>query len=278
MILGIEVFGYNIEQSLPLIGISVWNIIVFLMVLAIGIILAIIVGRIVKLSLLKSKASYILAEFVSRIVRMIIYIFVIFTAIGFLGLGPYMVAVMASVAIVLGFVLGFALSDTLGNIASGIMIAITKPFQAGDVVKIKGEIGTIKSVGISVTEMDTPDNKHIIVPNKLVYGDTIINFTRNPVRRVDMQFGVGYDADLDKVIKVTMDVINSNPKVIKDPVPQVAVNEWEDSAVMFVVRPWCKTEDYWDVYFGLKKALKEAYDANGITIPFPQMDIHLQKE
>lgn len=276
--MAIELFGHNIEESLPLIGISIWNIIVFFIVLVVGIIAAIIIARIIKLSLLKSKTSQILAEFVSRIVRMIIYIFVIFTAIGFLGLGPYMVAVMASVAIVMGFVLGFALSDTLGNIASGVMIAITKPFQAGDVVKLKGETGEIKSVGISVTELDTPDNKHLIIPNKLVYGDTIVNFTRNPIRRVDMEFGVGYNEKLDKVIKVTMKVIKSHPKVIKNPAPQVAVNEWGDSAVVFVVRPWCKTENYWDVYFDLKKSLKEAYDKNGISIPFPQMDIHLEKE
>ena len=273
-----EILGYDIEQSLPLIGISVWNIIVFLIVLIVGITAAIIVSRIIKLSLLKSRVSEILAEFISRIVRMIIYIFVIFTAIGFLGLGPYMVTVVASVAIVMGFVLGFALSDTLGNIASGIMIAITKPFKSGDVVKIKGEIGTIKSVGISVTEMDTPDNKHIIVPNKLVYGDTIINFTRNPIRRVDMEFGVAYKENLERVIKITMALIKSHPKVISDPAPQVAVNQWDESAVVFVVRPWCKTEDYWDVYFDLKKDLKEVYDRNGISIPFPQMDVHLEKE
>jgi small-conductance mechanosensitive channel len=274
----IEILGYDIEKSLPLIGISVWNIIVFLVVLVIGILVAIIVSRLVKLSLLKSKVSEILAEFVSRIIRIIIYIFVIFTAIGFLGLGPYMVTVVASVAIVMGFVLGFALSDTLGNIAAGIMIAITKPFKAGDVVSIKGETGTIRTVGISVTEMDTPDNKHVIVPNKLVYGDTIINFTRNPIRRVDMEFGVGYKVNLDRVIKVTMAVLNSHAKVINDPAPQVAVNRWDDSAIVFVVRPWCKTEDYWDVYFELKKDLKDVYDKNGITIPYPHMDIHLQKE
>jgi len=276
--MAIELFGYNIEESLPLIGISVWNIIVFFIVLIVGITAAIIVARIIKLSLLKSKVSLILAEFVSRIIRMIIYIFVIFTAIGFLGLGPYMVTVVASVAIVMGFVLGFALSDTLGNIAAGIMIAITKPFKVNDVVTIKGETGKIKSVGISVTEIDTPDNKHIIVPNKLVYGDTIINFTRNPIRRVDMEFGVAYKENLDQVIKITMALVSSHPKVISDPPPQVEVNRWDDSAVVFVVRPWCKTDDYWDVYFNLKKDLKEVYDKNNISIPFPQMDVHLQKE
>jgi small-conductance mechanosensitive channel len=182
---------------------------------------------------------------------------------------------MVSIAVVLGFVLGFAMGDTLSNIASGILVAITRPFVVGDFVTVNGESGVIKSVGISVTELDTPDNKHIIVPNKSVWGGNIINFTRNPTRRVDMEVGVGYDADLNMVIKTTMAVIKAHPKVLKDPEPQVAVSEHGDSAVMLVVRPWTKTEDYWNTFFDLKKAIKENYDREGISIPFPQMDVHL---
>ncbi|UCE36261.1 MAG: mechanosensitive ion channel [Thermoplasmata archaeon] len=273
--MAIELFGYNIEESLPLIGISVWNMIVFIIVLLIGVIIVKIVGRAVRKSLLRAKASEILAEFTSRLVRIFLYIFVVFTALGFLGLGAIMATVMASVAIVIGFVLGFAMSDTLGNIAAGFMLAITKPFSAGDFVTIAGESGVVKSVGVSITEMDTPDNKHIIIPNKVVFGANITNFTRNPIRRVDMEVGVGYDDNLDKVVKTTMDIINSHPKVIKDPAPQIAVSEMGDSAVVFVVRPWCKTADYWDVFFDLQKALKEGYDRQGISIPYPQRDLHI---
>jgi len=276
--MAIELFGYNIEDKLPLIGISIWNILVFIVVLVVGVIIVRIVARAVRKSLLRAKASEILAEFTARLVRIFLNIFVVFTALGFLGLGSIMATVMASVAIVMGFVLGFALSDTLGNIASGFMLAITKPFKAGDFVTIAGETGVVKSVGVSVTELDTPDNKHIIIPNKVVFGTNIVNFTRNPTRRVDMEVGVGYDDDIDKVIKTSMEVIKSHPKVLKDPAPQVAVSEHGDSAVVFVVRPWCKTEDYWDVLFDLKKALKQAYDKAGISIPYPQMDVHMPKE
>jgi small conductance mechanosensitive channel len=170
------------------------------------------------------------------------------------------------------------MSDTLGNIAAGFMLAITKPFKAGDFVTLAGESGVIKSVGISVTEIDTPDNKHIIIPNKVVFGSNITNFTRNPTRRVDMEVGVGYGDDLNKVIQTTMKVIKSHPKVLKDPSPQVAVSEHGDSAVVLVVRPWTKTEDYWDVFFDLKKSIKEAYDKAEISIPYPQMDLHMIKE
>jgi small-conductance mechanosensitive channel len=273
--MAIELLGYDIESELPLIGISIWNFIVFIIVLIVGVIIVKIVGRAVRKSLLRAKASEILAEFTSRLVRIFLYIFVVFTALGLLGLGYIMATVMASVAIVLGFVLGFALSDTLGNIASGFMLAITKPFKAGDFVTISGESGVIKSVGVSITELDTPDNKHIIIPNKVVFGSNITNFTRNPTRRVDMEMGVGYEDDLNKVIKVTLDVVKAHSKVLSEPATQVAVSEHGDSAVVFVVRPWAKTEDYWDVLFDLKKALKEAYDREGISIPYPQRDLHI---
>jgi len=269
----IEIAGIDITEDLPLVGFSIWNLIMFIVVLVVGTIVVKIVGRMVKKSLLKGKATEILAEFTSRLVKIMIQIFVIFTALGFLGLdmGEYVLGL----AVVLGFVLGFAMGDSLGNIAAGFMIAITKPFKAGDFVTVSGESGVIQTVGISVTEMNTPDNKRIIIPNKSVWGGNIINFTRHPIRRVDMEAGVSYEDDLDKVIKTTMAVLNSHPKVLKDPAPQVAVKEHGDSAVVFVVRPWCKTEDYWDVFFDLKKALKQAYDKADISIPFPQRDLHI---
>jgi small-conductance mechanosensitive channel len=272
----IVLFGLNIEEPLPLIGISLWNIILFIVVLIVGMIVVNIVGRSVKKSLLRGKATEILAEFTSRLIKIMLTIFVLFTALGFLGLdiGEYVLGL----AVVLGFVLGFALGDTLSNIAAGFMIAITKPFKAGDVVTVSGETGAIQSVGISVTEMNTPDNKRIIIPNKSVWGGNIINFTRHGKRRVDMEVGVGYNDDLDLVIKTTMDVLKSYPKVLSDPAPQVAVSEHGDSAVVLVVRPWCLTDDYWDVLFDMKKALKEAYDKSGISIPYPQMDVHMQKD
>jgi small-conductance mechanosensitive channel len=268
--------GFNLQEPLPLVGFSIFNIIMFIVVLIVGMIVVRIVGRAVKKSLLKGNTTEILAEFTSRLIRIMLTIFVVFTALGFLGvdMGEYVLGL----AVVLGFVLGFAMGDTLSNIAAGFMIAITKPFKAGDVVTVSGETGAIESVGISVTELNTPDNKRIIIPNKSVWGGNIINFTRHGKRRVDMEVGVGYNDDLDLVIKTTLDVIKAHPKVLKDPAPQVAVSEHGDSAVVLVVRPWCKTDDFWDVFFDMKKALKEAYDKAGISIPYPQMDVHMQKD
>jgi small conductance mechanosensitive channel len=190
-------------------------------------------------------------------------------------LGVEIGAALVSVSVVLGFVLGFALGDTLSNIASGFMIAITKPFKKGDYVTANGESGTIRNVGISITEIDTIDNKRVIIPNKLVWGGNVTNYTHHKTRRVDMEVGVGYNDDLDKVIKSTMQLIKSDKRVLTDPEPQVAVKEMADSAVILTIRPWVKTEDYWDFFFDFQKAIKQKYDKEGISIPFPQRDVHL---
>ena len=265
----------NISEPLPVIGISLWNIFLFILVLIIGFIFVRIVTSLLRKWMLKVKIGEILAEFTSRIIRLILYVFVVGTALAFLGIeiGPALV----SVSVVLGFVLGFALGDTLSNIASGFMIAITKPFKAEDYVTVNGESGVVKNVGISVTELDTLDNKHVIIPNKSVWGSNIINYTKNPMRRVDMEMGVGYNDNLDTVIKTTMDLLQKDNRVLSDPAPQVAVKEYSDSAIIFVIRPWVKTEVYWDFYFDFQKSLKEVYDNAGINIPYPQMDVHLDK-
>lgn len=270
-----EIAGINLEEPLPLIGISLWNILLAIMVLIIGIILVRIACGVLKKWMLKAKMGEILAEFSSRIVRLILYVFVVGTSLAFLGIE--IGAALVSVSVVLGFVLGFALGDTLSNIASGFMVAITKPFKTGDYVDVNGESGTIKNVGISVTELDTVDNKHVIIPNKSVWGSNIVNYTKNPIRRVDMEMGVGYNDDLDKVIKTTMELLHNDNRILSDPAPQVAVKEFADSAVILVIRPWVKTPDYWGFYFDFQKVLKEAYDKEGINIPYPQMDVHLDK-
>jgi small-conductance mechanosensitive channel len=202
-------------------------------------------------------------------------VFIIGISLAFLGIE--IGAALVSVSVVLGFVLGFALGDTLSNIASGFMVAITKPFKTGDYIDVNGESGIVKHVGISVTELDTLDNKHVIIPNKSVWGNNIINYTHNPIRRVDMEMGVSYNDNLDTAIKTTMNFIRADERVLSEPSPQVAVNEFSDSAVILVIRPWVKTADYWDFYFDFKKAIKETYDNAGINIPYPQMDVHLDK-
>ena len=264
-----------LTDDLPYLGISALNVIAAVLTLVIGVIVVKLITNALRHSLIKAKTGEILADFLSRVVRIFLYVFVLGTALSFLGLslGPAMI----SLSVVLGFVLGFALGDTLSNIASGFMLAITKPFKVGDFVTVNGETGVIKMVGISIMELDTPDNKRVIIPNKAAWGSNIINFTHNPTRRIDMEAGVSYEADLNLVIRTTMDVLKADPRILEDPAPNVAVKAMADSAIVFVVRPWVKAADYWSVFFDTQKAIKEAYDAAGISIPFPQMDVHLDK-
>ena len=274
--MAIEIAGYGLQDPLPLIGVSIWNILLFIGTLIIGFIIVKIATGSIKKWMLKANMTKILAEFATRSLRLIMYIFVLGVALAFLGIEVG--TALVSVSVVLGFVLGFALGDTLSNIASGFMVAITKPFKAGDFVTTNGETGTIQNVGISVTELDTIDNKRIIIPNKLVWGGNITNFTKHPTRRVDMEVGVSYSDDLDHVIKTTMNVIKSDKRVLANPEPMVGVKEMADSAVVLVVRPWVKTKDYWGFYFDFQKMVKQRYDKEGISIPFPQRDVHLFEE
>ncbi len=256
-------------------AITGWQLIMAVLTLVIGFILVTIICSLFKKSMLKAKTGEILAEFVTRLARLLLQVFVLATALGMLGLdiGPAVI----SLSVVMGFVLGFALGDTLSNIAAGFMIAVTKPFDIGDYVELNGVQGAVEVVGISTTEMNTPDNKHIVIPNKSAWGANIVNYTKNDTRRVDMAAGVSYSDNLNKVIEVTLKVLKADTRVLADPAPQVAVKEMADSAVVFVVRPWVKTADYWNVFFDTQKALKEAYDENDISIPFPQMDVHMEK-
>ncbi len=274
--MAIEIFGYDIQQQLPLIGISLWNLILFVIVLVVGILAVKLASRGLKKAMLHAKLTKIIAEFLTRVFRIILYVFVVAIALGFLGVDVG--AGLISLSVVFGFVLGFALGDTLSNVAAGFMIAVTKPFRADHYVELNGESGKVQHVGIVTTELNTLDNKHLVIPNKAVWNSNIINYSHNPIRRVDLVTGVGYDDDLDLAIKTSMKTLRADPRVLPDPEPQVAVNEMADSSVNLVVRPWVKTEDYWGLYFDLKKALKEAYDNAGLNIPYPQSDIHIVED
>jgi len=179
---------------------------------------------------------------------------------------------------VLGFVVGFALQDTLGNFASGIMILLYRPFDVGNVVSVAGMTGKVDAMTLVSTTLVLPDNQVVMIPNNKIWGDTITNITARPTRRVDMTFGVGYGDDLDKAESVLMDVVTKHEKVLADPAPTIRVTALADSSVNFVVRPWAKTADYWEVYWDLHKQIKQRLDAEGINIPFPQRDVHIYEE
>jgi len=175
------------------------------------------------------------------------------------------------------FILAFALQDTLGNLAAGLMIMINRPFDEGDYVDIAGTAGTVKKMNIVSTTITTPDNQIILIPNGKVWGNIITNVTGSALRRVDLVFGIGYQDSVEKAQALFEAIIAEHPLTLSDPAPTVRVHALGESSVDFIVRPWVKSADYWTVYWDLTRAVKERCDAEGISIPFPQRDVHLHQ-
>jgi small conductance mechanosensitive channel len=174
------------------------------------------------------------------------------------------------------FILAFAFQDTLGNLASGLMIMINRPFDQGDYVDIGGVAGTVKAVSIVATTVVTPDNQVIVIPNKSVWGNVITNVTASDTRRVDLVFGISYDDSIPDAIRVMESLVKQHPLVLAEPEPVIRVHELADSSVNFVCRPWAKTGDYWTVFWDLTQQIKEGFDQAGISIPYPQQDVHVK--
>lgn len=175
------------------------------------------------------------------------------------------------------FAIGLALQGSLGHFASGVLILIFKPYKVGDLVTIDGITGNVEEIQVFNTLLLTPDNRRVIIPNGVVTGGVITNNTAPGIIRVDMTFGIGYGDDIDKARKVIQEVADNCPMVLKEPPVDIFVSELGDSSVNFAVRPWCKSEQFWDVYFYMHEHIKKGFDKGGVSIPFPQMDVHLPK-
>ena len=216
--------------------------------------------------------SQLLNDFIANIIHKIVMLIGLLVALAALdvNVGPIMAMVGAA-----GFVVAFALQGTLSNFASGLMIMLYRPYDIGDVVDVAGIVGTVDSMTLVSTSIVTPDNRMMIVPNNSIWGNIITNVTHSDTRRVDLTFGIGYDDNIEQAEKVMKKILADHPLVLKDPEPAVKVNELADSSVNFNCRPWVKTADYWTVYADVTRAVKEEFDKEGISIPYPQSDIHL---
>ena len=198
--------------------------------------------------------------------------FVILAALGQLGIQTTSFIAIIGAA---GLAIGLALQGALANFAAGFLMIIFRPFKVGDFIQCAGVAGTVEEIQIFTTQLKTPDNKTIIVPNAKITSDNITNFSTKETRRVDLVFGIGYGDDIDNAKKVISDLLEKDERIMKDPPPTIAVVELADSSVNFVVRPWVKSGDYWDVHFDMTENIKKRFDAEGISIPFPQQDVHL---
>ena len=226
----------------------------------------------------KTMQSRNVDETVARFTRNILY-YVLFTVVIIAALGQLGVQTASFVAILgaAGLAVGFALQGSLANFAAGVLLILFRPFKAGDYVEAGGTAGVVKEISIFSTIMVTPDNKQVVVANNAIMGGNITNYSALPTRRVDLVVGVGYGSDLALVKKTLTELAAADDRILKDPETTIAVSELADSSVNLVFRPWVKTADYWGVYFDLTEKVKLKFDELGIEIPFPQMDVHVDK-
>lgn len=228
--------------------------------------------NVIKRMMTKGNVDEILISFVGNLTYIALLAFVIIAALNQLGIQTTSFIAIIGAA---GLAIGLALQGSLANFAAGVLMIIFRPFQVGDYIEGAGVAGAVEKVQIFTTQLRTPDNKTIIIPNAKIMGDNITNYSAKDTRRVDMVIGVSYGDDLKKVREILEDILAKDDRILKDPAPTIGVLELGDNSVNFAVRPWVKRDDYWGTYFDVTETVKRRFDKEGISIPYPQRDVHL---
>jgi small conductance mechanosensitive channel len=252
-----------------------FRIIGALIIFLVGRWLAKIISQGIEKALIKSRIDKTLAKFAKNLSNIVMLVFVVMAALAPLGVKT------TEFAVALGAVslaIGLALQGSLSNFASGFLMIIFRPFKVGDFIEAAGVKGTVDEIQLFNTIVNTPDNIRAIIPNAQITGGNVLNYSANGTRRVDLVVGVSYEDDLKAAKRIIEGVLASDDRILKDPNPTVAVYELADSSVNFVVRPWVNSADYWDTYFDMTAKIKLALDENGISIPYPQRDVHIKNE
>ena len=213
-----------------------------------------------------------LTKFLTNLTYIALLTFVILAALGMLGIQTTSFIAVLGAA---GLAIGLALQGSLSNFAAGVLMIIFRPFKVGDFIEGAGVAGVVEEIQIFTTRLASPDNKTIIIPNAKLTSDNIVNYSTKGTRRADMVIGIGYEDDIDKARTVIFDVLSKDERILKEPATKVAVKELADSSVNFTVRPWVKADDYWGVIFDATETIKKRFDAEGISIPYPQRDVHV---
>ncbi len=262
-----KLYGYLAEYGL--------SVIAALLIFVIGKWVAHILAAVVEKLMVKAKVEQTLASFAKHITYVALLVFVIIAAVGKLGVQTTSFIAVIGAA---GLAIGLALQGSLANFAAGVMIILFKPFKVGDFIGAGGTMGAVVEIQIFTTILNTPDNKREIIPNAQITGGNITNYSAVDNRRVDLVFGISYTDNIKNAKETLESVVTADPRVLKDPAPVIAVSELGDSSVNLVCRPWVKPEDYWTVYFDILEKGKLALEEKGITIPFPQRDVHFYEE
>lgn len=264
------------EQVMALITVYGLNVIGAVAILIVGWLAADWISRATGRGLRKvERMDETLARFFESAVRYLVLVVTVIMVLSQFGVQMASLLVVLSTA---GLAIGLALQGTLSNVAAGVMLLLFRPFKIGDFVDVAGHAGTVQAISLFVTEMSTPDNVHIVVPNSQVWGASVVNFSHHATRRVDIVVGIGYEDDIDKAMATITSTVEADSRSHGDPAPMVAVTDLGDNSVNFTVRVWCNAADYWGVKFDLTKAIKKALDAAGVNIPYPQRTVHLVKK
>lgn len=248
------------------------KIVAALVILVVGRWLAKAISRLTERFLNRGKVDPTIVSFVEHLTYIALMTFVVLAALAQIGIQTTSFIAVIGAA---GLAIGLALQGSLANFAAGFLLIIFKPFKTGDYIDGAGVTGTVEKIQVFTTVLRTVDNKTIIVPNAKIMGDNIVNYSTKETRRVDLAFGVSYSDDIDKVRKILWDIVCGDPRILKDPECMIIVKELGDSSVNFEVRAWVKTADYWGVYFDTVEKAKKQFDARGVSIPFPQRDVHV---
>ncbi len=244
-----------------------------LVVLVAGYFLARLARRLVRRLLTRLDTAPAVVSFVSRLVHAAILILAVVTMLARFGVETAsFVAVLGAVS----FAIGFALQGSLANFAAGLLILVLRPYKSGDFISAAGVMGTVKDIQLFTTVLATPDNVHVLVPNSRIYGDIITNYSVLDTRRMDLAVGISYDAPIQRAIDVLQQVVAADGRALSEPTPQFLVSELADSSVNLIVRLWAESGSFWPLKFDLTRKIKEAFDENGIEIPFPQRVVHLR--
>jgi small conductance mechanosensitive channel len=253
------------------------KVVLAIITLVVGLWLIGMITKVTRKSMEKTKADKTLIPFITNLISWLLKVLLFISVASMVGIATTSFIAVLGAA---GLAIGLALQGSLGNFAGGVLILIFKPYNVGDLIEAQGHLGVVKEVQIFNTILLTPDNKRVIIPNGAVSNGSIVNYSAEGILRVDMVIGIAYESDIPKAKEVLHKAMADHELVLKDPEPTVAVSELADSSVNFVVRPWSKVEDYWQVYFDITEAAKLGLEDSGISIPFPQRDVHLfeQKE
>jgi small-conductance mechanosensitive channel len=264
-----------LNWTIPYLNITVGEFIIACIVTAIiALVLWVVVLWFVRRFLERSKVPPLMTDLINRITKMVLYVAILMIFMSSLGFDVS--ALLVSISVIVGLVLAFGMQETITNFINGIMIAVNRPIEKGEYVTITGMFGKVEQVEMMYTRLITPDNKLIVIPNGLVWGQAIINNTRMGTRRVEIDVGIPYDSDFGAAMESVIAMMKRHPMVLEDPEPEIFMKELDDSSVVIQLRPWVDTDDVWPVSHDMRLAVVDTLSEVGINVPFPQLDLHVR--